>query len=153
MIRLLSRFCLRLRGDREGSTVIETAIVAPVLITMALGTFDVSQMFARQHNLQAGAADAESIVLAVSSGNATDISTVKSALVNSLGLPESKVNVEKVYRCNFQTTLSTTNSCSDGQKISTYVRVTFTDTYTPMWTKFRVGNPMAFTVRRTVQVS
>lgn len=153
MIGFLPSLASSLRKDVEGSTVIETAIVAPVLIAMALGTFDVSQMIARQHHLQSGAGDTESIVLAVASGSATDAATVKSALANSLGLAQDKISVEKVYRCNFQTSLSTSNSCSDGQKVSTYVRVTFTDSYTPLWTKFRVGRAMTYTVKRTVQVS
>jgi Flp pilus assembly protein TadG len=149
----LKSLALGLRKDATGSTVIETAIVAPVLIAMTLGTFDVSQMLAKQHHLQSGAGDTESIVLAVAAGTATNATTVKTALASSLGLPESKITVELVYRCNWQTTLSTTNSCGSGAKVSTYVRVTFTDTYTPMWTKFRVGSAMTYSVKRTVQVS
>lgn len=143
----------RLSRDERGSTVIETAIVAPVLLVLALGTFDVSQMISRQHQLQAGAGDVESIVLAVASGTSTDTSTVKTALVNTLGMAASKITVDKIYRCNVQTSVSTSNSCSSGQKVSTYVRVTFTDSYTPLWKKFSVGSTMNYTVKRTVQVS
>ena len=50
----LARLCL----DTRGTAVIETAIIAPVLICMALGGFEVSNMVARQHDLQNGAARA-----------------------------------------------------------------------------------------------
>jgi Flp pilus assembly protein TadG len=148
-----STFLCRLARDQRGSTLIETAIVTPVLLVMALGTFDVSQMVAQQHRLQNGAADAESIVLAVASGTATNTTAVRTALANSLNLPESKVAVSLAYRCNAQTTLSVTNDCGVGQRVSTYVRVQFTDTYTPKWTDFGVGRPINYNVRRTIQVS
>lgn len=143
----------RLSADLSGSTLIETAIVTPVLLVMALGTYDVSQMVAHQHRLQAGAADAESIVLAVASGTATNTTAVRTALSTSLNLPQSKVSVAVVYRCNSQSTLSLTNDCGSGQRVSTYVRVRFTDTYTPKWTDFGVGGPINYNVRRTIQVS
>ena len=143
----------RLAADTRGSALIETAIVTPVLLIMALGTFDVSQMVAHQHRLQTGAADAESIVLAVASGTATNTTAVRTALSNSLNLPPSKVAVSVVFRCNSQNTLSATNDCGSGQRVSTYVRVRFTDTYTPKWTDFGVGEPINYNVTRTIQVS
>jgi len=38
----------RLLCDKRGTTVIEVAIVAPVVLCMALGGFDLSRMIARQ---------------------------------------------------------------------------------------------------------
>lgn len=142
-----------LRHDATGTTVIETAIMAPVLLVMALGTFDVSQMVAHQHHLQAGASDVESIILAVASGTATDAQSIKSAVVNSLGIGASKVTIALVYRCNFQSTLQTSSSCGEGQTKATYVRATITDTYSPTWTEFGVGGDLNYRVVRTVQVS
>lgn len=143
----------RLARDDAGSTLIEMAMVSPVLVMLGLGTYDTSMMVAKQHKLQAGAADMESIVLAISNGTSTDVTTIQTALATSLSMNASNIVVEKVYRCNAQTTVSTTNSCSTGQTVSTYVRVTFTDTYTPTWTGFGVGGPMNYSVKRTVQVS
>jgi Flp pilus assembly protein TadG len=38
----------RIRADETGTTLIETAVVAPVLVIMASGTFETSAMVARQ---------------------------------------------------------------------------------------------------------
>jgi Flp pilus assembly protein TadG len=146
---LLSRLAL----DATGSALIETAIVTPALLVLALGTFDAGQMVARQHSLQAGAADTESIVLAVANGTATDTSTIKTALATSTGLAESKITVDKVYRCDAEETLSTSSNCGTNKKTSTYVKVKFTDTYKPLWKDFGIGGNINYNVERMVQVS
>ena len=78
------RWLAALAVDQRGTTVIETALVAPVLVLMALGSYDISHMVARQHELQSGASDVEGIVLAVASGTSTNVQTIKSVLTSSL---------------------------------------------------------------------
>ena len=147
------RWLAMLVDDERGTTLIETAIVAPVLVTMALGSYDVSHMIARQHELQSGAADVEGIVFAVSTGTATDTVKIKQVLVATLGLTTSQVVVAKVYRCGITTALVTSSSsCASGTKVSTYVKVSLTDSYSPTWTNFGVGAPLNYNVVRTVQV-
>ena len=48
----------RLLRDSQGVAAIETALVAPVLILLSLGSFQISQMVARQHELSNGADEA-----------------------------------------------------------------------------------------------
>ena len=144
----------RLPRDKRGTTVIEVAILAPVLIIMALGGFDVSRMVARQHELQSGAGDAEQIVLAAASGTSTDVNTIKSVLANTLGIPNdaSHITVTKLYRCGTTTTLQSA-VCSSGAYESTYLQVTFNDSYTPLWSQFGIGGPVSYQVQRLVQIS
>ena len=147
------RWLAMLANDQRGTTVIETAIVAPVLVTMALGSYDASHMIARQHELQSASADVEGIILAVSSGTATDTVKIKQVLVATVGLTTDQVLVEKVYRCGTDTSLvSSSSACASGTKVSTYVRVGLTDSYSPTWTDFGVGAPLNYNVVRTVQV-
>ena len=154
MITKLSALLGRLRASTHGSVVIETAIVAPVLVMLSLGTFDVSRMVARQHELQTGATDLEGIVLAVAKGNGTNEATIRTALSSSLKLPLNKVTVVKVYRCGSDTsTVAAISACPDPTNTSTYVKVTLSDSYTPIWTKFGVGGPLNYNLVRTVQVS
>ena len=141
-------------ASAQGSVVIETAIVAPVLVLLSLGTFDVSRMVARQHELQTGATDLEGIVLAVAKGPGTDTTTIRSALSTSLNLPLANVTVVKVYRCGTTTSMVTVASaCPDPADTSTYVKVTLTESYSPVWTQFGVGGPMNYNLVRTVQIS
>ena len=141
-------------ASTHGSVVIETAIVAPVLVVLSLGTFDVSRMVARQHELQTGATYLEGIVLAVAKGAGTNVTTIRNALATSLNLPLSKVNVVKIYRCGSDTSMvSLASDCSDPNDTSVYVKVTLNDSYTPLWTQFGVGSPLNYNLVRTVQVS
>jgi len=142
----------KLARDARGTAVIETAIIAPALLCLSLGGFEASRIVAHQHELQTGASDAEQIVLAAASGSATDTPTIKVALVNSLGISADNVDVDKRYRCGTDSTLSSTQ-CSSGSWQSTYVEVTFHDSYTPLWTSFGVGGPVNFNVERLIQVS
>lgn len=151
LARSLSRIAHLVR-DIRGSMVIETALVAPVLVCLSLGGFEVSRIVARQHDLQAGAADAEQIVLAAASGTATDTTTMKNVLVNTLAIPDQNVDVDKLYRCGTNASLSSTQ-CTAGSWQSTYVQVTFRDTYTPIWTSFGVSSPINYNVKRLIQVS
>lgn len=154
VLRPLFRLARAVCRDEAGTTVIETAIVAPVLILLALGTFDISRMIARQHELDVAAVDIQGIVLAVASGTATDVTTIQSVLTSSLSLPASNVGVAKVYRCGTSSSLVTsTSSCNTTDIVATYVKVTLSDTVTPFWTKFGIGGPMNYSVVRTVQVS
>ncbi|MCZ8323980.1 MAG: TadE/TadG family type IV pilus assembly protein [Sphingomonadaceae bacterium] len=150
----MTSFLARLRRSIAGSVVVETAIVAPVLVLLALGTFDISRMVGRQSDLQTGATEVQSIVLAVANGTATDVNTIQSVLMSTLSLPSNKVAVVKMFRCGTNSTLvAASSSCNSNAVISTYVQVTLTDTYTPMWTNFGVGRPMNYRVQRTVQIS
>lgn len=155
MIGRAASVLARVLRDRTGSVVVETAIVAPVLVLMGLGAFDLSRIIARQSELQAGSTDVEGIVLAVSGTSAaTNVSTIKSILMNSLSLSADKVTVVKKYRCTSDTTLITNRSaCDENDVVSTYVEVTLTDTYTPLWTNFGIGSNFNYRMVRTVQVS
>lgn len=155
MMARFNSFLVRLIGDTTGSVVIETAIVAPVLILLGLGTYDTSRIIARQSELQAGSTDVEGIVFAIAGASSgTNVSTIKSVLKNSLSLNDSQVTVVKMYRCNTDTALVTSNTtCASNDVISTYVQVTLTDTYTPTWTRYGIGSPFNYRLVRTVQVS
>lgn len=154
MMGKFSAFISQLVDDATGSIVVETAIVAPVLVTLGLGAYDVSRMIARQSELQAGSTDVEGIVLAVASGTATSTSTIKSVLMSSLSLPASQVTVVRMFRCNDNSSLvANATACGESDVRSSYVQVTLTDTFEPTWTKFGVGGAITYSLTRTVQVS
>lgn len=143
----------RLARDERGSMVIETAIVVPVLALMSIGTFEVSGMVARQNELQAAASEAAQVILATPTGSQVTLSTVKQIIQASTGLPSDKVTVGTSYRCGTDTTLLTTSSGCDSNKLTTYMTIYLTDTYTPAWTHFGVGSAMTYRVTRRVVVS
>lgn len=151
------RTLARLARDAGGAMAIETAIVAPVLATMALGAFEGSSIVARQQQLQSAASEAGEIVLAAAGGTGITLPELKLILEDSLKLKSGQLQLATRYRCDDSNTLTatapTTASCGNTKPIYTYVRLTLTETYTPMWTDFGIGKPINFSVVRTVQVS
>jgi Flp pilus assembly protein TadG len=148
------QLCARIIRDSAGSMAIETAVVAPVLVLMGLGTFEVSSIVSRQHELQTAASEGEIIALAAAQGATTDIDTIKEIITVSIDVGEDDVDVSRFYRCNASTTTVTAaDSCNEDDIVSSYIAIEITDTYTPVWTSFGVGSPVNFSVERTVQLS
>ena len=147
----------QLRDQTRGSVVIETAIVAPVLLLLSLGTFDAGRMVARQNELQSAAAEAEAIVQASVPTDSAARSELRTALLASANPnsshPSTTVTVAEIYRCSTGADFVTANSCTDAAQMSTFIRITLTDTYTPEWTSFGIGGPVTYNVVRTVQIA
>lgn len=142
----------RLRMDRRGTVLVETAIAAPFLVLVMLGAFDVSRMVARQTELQEVAAEVASIAMA-SAPDAQGLATIKTIAVQTANVPTDNVELTQYYRCNSDTTLQTSKtSCSTGAEVSTMLKVRIRSTYTPVWTRFGVGAPVSLDVSRLVQV-
>jgi Flp pilus assembly protein TadG len=153
----------RLLRDRAGSMLIETAIAAPVLVTLALGTFEVARIVERQQELQSAAAEAEIIALATGSGASANAAQVEAILKTSLGFTtagdEDKVDVQGFYRCDAtDTAVATATGCDtdpDDEDVvsgTPYYHIQLQDSYTPTWTQFGVGGPVSFSVERWVLV-
>lgn len=150
----MSRLFQRIAGDQRGSFAIETAFVAPVLILMTFGIFEVGTIVARQHELQSAANEVEIIILATNQGAATDVATVKSIVRESLNLTANEVTLSQSYRCGTAATLvASETTCDEDDIVSSYINVSITEQYVPKWTYMGIGTPLTFSVNRRVQVS
>lgn len=133
--------------------VIETAIVAPALLLMSLGAYDVSRLVAKQSELDAIAEQGAGIALASKPDTSAKRSTLKDILVASSGIAANNVTVTEAYRCNSDTAFVTSaSSCTTGV-VSNFVRISLTDTLTPTWTQFGIGNTITYRVTRYVMYS
>ncbi len=133
--------------------VIETALVAPVLVLMSLGAFQVSTVIARQSELQSAASEAAAIALASPPDTIAKRTVLKNVVMASTGLPTDKVTVAVAYRCDTQTSFTfNLNDCNGAQVVSSFVRIRLIDTYTPAWTQFGVGGPINYNVINYVMI-
>lgn len=154
-MRMTRALALKLRASTRGVMAIESVIVAPVLVLMALGAFQMGTVVSRQQELQSGASDVVAIILAAnaSNGAAVQSTDIEEVVKTSLGLTSEQVTLEQRYRCGTSTTLTATApTCDAGVPRYEYVHLVLTDTIEPTWAKFGMGSPIAFTVTRTVQV-
>lgn len=150
MFRSLERF----GRDISGAVVIETAFVIPALALLSLGGFEVSNIVARQSELQSAAAEAAAIALAAKPDTSEKIDTVKAVIETSTGLGEDNVALSTVYRCqDMEGFFASVESCEEDTVAWRYLQINMTDTYQPIWTQFGVGSPLNFNVTRNVLVA
>ncbi len=144
----------RIAGDATGSMTIEMAAVAPVLVLMSIGTFEVSTMVSRQQELQSAASEGETIALAAAaSEETTSIGTVEDIIETSMRLRDNQVTVTTQFRCNDDATLvSSETACSEDDVVTSYLKLELSDTYTPIWTQFGIGRSFNYNVERMVQL-
>lgn len=145
---------VRLLKDTAGAVVIETALLTPALVLMSVGTYQVSQVVARQHELQAGAEQAMSMALGGWVDNDTQVTTMKSVIQRSTGVSSDNITITRLYRCGLSTSyVADKSTCASTDIVSSYLKLKLKDTYTPVWTSFGVGAPINLGVVRMVQLS
>ena len=150
MIRAWQSF----RRNERGAVLVEAAFVAPILVLLGLGAFQVSKAVARQHELQTGADDAASMALAGWKDESAQVDALKSVLKSTLVLGDSQVTITHKYRCGVTASyVDAKTSCASTDIVTTYLRIALTDTYTPTWAKFGFGSPLNLVVTRTVVLS
>ena len=139
--------------DSEGAMVIETAFVLPILILLGLGGFEVSQMVARNTEMQTALAEATAITLAVTPDTQTDIDTIEDIVENSTGLAGDRVSFTKKFRCGEDDVLVTDEtSCSTSTLVSEFLEINVTETYSPVWTEFGIGGDVEMGKTQMVQI-
>lgn len=155
----LAKSLTNLAHCQSGAMAIETAIIAPALITLTIGGFEVGSVVARQTELQSAAAEAAAVVRAVAPETSAERTTIRDIVTASTGLTNGQVSVVEVYRCGNGTSYVTQeNTCNGGSGAnsggvaSTYIRLTMADTYQPIWTEFGMGSALTLNVTRTVLV-
>jgi Flp pilus assembly protein TadG len=152
MRRLFTNLRRCLRCD-AGSMAIETAIIAPVLIALSIGGFEIGSIVARQTELQSAAAEAAAIVRASIPDTSEKRVAIRNVVAASTELQTWQVSVVRIYRCAAETSYVTTaEECDSGQVVNKFIRLTIWDYYEPIWAQFGVGSSLTFNVTRTVQI-
>ena len=109
-------------------------------------------MIARQTELQAAMAQASSVALAIEPTSDTRRATIKSILKTSTGLGDSNITLVATYRCGTATAYVDDSTTCGTARVSSFLKVTITDSYTPTWTQFGVGGTLSFNVSRYVMI-
>ena len=142
-----------LLDDCRGTMAVETALVAPLLMTLSMGGYEASRIYARQSELQAAVAEAGDVAIAIRVDTELERTKLRARIEASTGLTDSEVTISNTYRCGASTTTVTAvSSCSGADVITTYLSIAVTDTLTPMWSQLGFGNTINYNVRRTVLV-
>lgn len=145
-------FLSRLLRNSDGSAVVETVLVAPILMAMSVGSYEMSRIIARQSELQAASDEVSYVALATEPTSATRRATLKTIIQTSTGLPAEKVIIDAAYRCGSATNYVTAAAGCGTSRVSSFAKITLTDSYSPVWTQYGLGSTFTFSVTRYIMI-
>ncbi|MFN3620597.1 TadE/TadG family type IV pilus assembly protein [Sphingorhabdus sp.] len=125
----MSKLASMLR-DEHGISVIELALVLPVIILLVTAVTDIALGYGAKIALQQ--ATARTIEKATAGGlNSAAFQLLQAEGAAAAGVAIDQVAVDKWLECNGVRQLLFDGVCPDGEQVGRYISVTITRTYTP----------------------
>jgi Flp pilus assembly protein TadG len=123
-------FFARLRADTRGVSVIEMALIVPVLATLVAGVSDVAMGFSARLKIQQAAN--RSIDLATVAGlNSVAFTTLQAEAATAAGVTTDHVTVDQWLECAGVRQASFDGTCLTGQQTARFASVTINSSYAP----------------------
>ena len=122
----------RLAKDERGASIIELALVTPVIASLLIGMVDLSRAYSYKLRLEQAAQRAIEKVQQYQTTTST-YGTLQSEAAAAAGVPTSNVTIDYWLECNGTRASNDDSVCSSGQTYARWVSVTVTGTFTPMF--------------------
>lgn len=131
MPRKLASFLGRLAHDRRGTSVVETALIAPVILMLLAGVSDFAMGFSLKLRTQQAAV--RTIEYATTAGlERVSFSDLRNEAASAAKVPLAQVEVVRWLECNGTTQPLFDGGCESGQEIGRYVAVRISNSYRPV---------------------
>lgn len=127
MIRFTS-----LARDERGASIIELAMVAPVLASLLIGMVDLSRAYSYKLKLEQAAQRAIEKVQSYQTTKST-YGTLQSEAAAAAGVPTSNVTIDYWLECDGTRAASYDSVCTGSQTYARWITVTVQGTFTPMF--------------------
>ena len=122
----------RLSRDESGTSIIELALVAPILATLLIGMVDLSRAYSHKLQLEQSAQRAIEKVQQYQSTTST-YGTLQTEAAAAAGVPVANVTIDYWLECNGTRAADYNTVCTSGQTYARWVQVDVTGTFTPMF--------------------
>lgn len=122
----------RITRDDRGASIIELALVAPILASLLIGMVDMSRAYSYKLNLEQSAQRAIEKVQQYQSTTST-YGTLQSEAAVAAGVPASDVTIDYWLECDGSRQSDYNTSCSGSQTYARWVTVSVQGTFTPMF--------------------
>ena len=137
----MARNPARLWRDCRGTSVLETAVIVPVLVLLVCGAADASLGFAQKLRVQQAADRA--VQFALNAGLTTATHTmIQNEAVVSAGVPAANVTVTFWLECNNVVQANFNGTCPSSPP-ARYVSVAVSDSYSPRFTRLFAASPIS----------
>ncbi|HWV12196.1 MAG TPA: TadE/TadG family type IV pilus assembly protein [Sphingobium sp.] len=124
----------RLRIDRSGIALVETALVTPFLIVIVMGTADLARFGAAKMKIQQ--AVNRGLEMSWMGGTDVAVTDIQTQAAAQADVPTSAVTVTQTLECGGTVTSWSTTSCASGET-ARYTQIQISTTFTP---SFAVGS-------------
>lgn len=132
-------FMRSLARDERGASIIEMAMVAPVLATLLVGMVDISRAYSAKLQLEQAAQRSIEKVQQYRTTSST-FSTLQTEAATAAGVPTTDVVVDFWLECNGTRQASYSTVCPSTQTRVRYITVNIVKKFTPMFgTRFFPG--------------
>ncbi len=132
-------FIRSLARDERGASIIEMAMVMPVLATLLVGMVDISRAYSFKLQLEQAAQRSIEKVQQYRTTSST-FSTLQTEAATAAGVPATDVTVDYWLECNGTRQTSYTTVCPTTQTRVRYITVSITKKFSPMFgTRFFPG--------------
>lgn len=118
--------------DDRGNSVIELALILPVLTGLLMGTVDISRAVSAKLQVEQAAQRAIELVQR-SDFQESDTATLKSDAALAADVSEDDVDVDAWLECDGTRQTNFDDVCSDSAVSAKYVQVTIEKSFTPMF--------------------
>jgi Flp pilus assembly protein TadG len=122
----------RISRDDRGASIIELALVAPILASLLIGMVDMSRAYSYKLKLEQSAQRAIEKVQQYQSTTST-YGTLQSEAADAAGVPASDVTIDYWLECDGSRQSDYNTSCSGTQTYARWVTVSVQGTFTPMF--------------------
>ncbi len=122
----------KLMRDDRGTSVVELAIVAPVLAGLLVGMVDISSAYSAKLNAEQAAQSAIEKVFQ-KSADTTVVNTLVTEASTLAGVPADKVTTDEWVECDGERQESFDATCGTNEDEARYLSVSVTATYSPFF--------------------
>lgn len=122
----------RLGSDKQGTSVVELALIAPVLATLVVGIIDLSRAYSMKILLEQAAFRSIEKVQQYYTTEST-YSTLQDEAATAAGVPTSNVTIDYWLECNGTRQNSYDTTCPSAQTYGRWISVDIQSSYTPMF--------------------
>ena len=135
----MMHFIRSLARNERGASIIEMAMVMPVLATLLVGMVDISRAYSARLQLEQAAQRAIEKVMQYQASSST-YATLYSEAAAAAGVREADVEVDYWLECNGIRAADYDGACPSGQTYARYLTVAIDKKFTPMFgTRFFPG--------------
>ena len=117
-------------ADTRGASIIELAIVAPVLGVMLVGVVELSRGWSERYFLQQ--AVNRTLELAQVGTMGSDYTYIIPEAADAARVPASNVTLDQWLECD-TTRKAYTSSCDPGQRVSRYIKLSISSSFKPLF--------------------